>query len=237
MICGCHYRAPISVPPWTSQHQAQSSQVTASFLGLVPFGYSDICLANLIISSLCAHRAMPRPRLGLRYRVVAGSPGRRKVVDVQGMAAFAPLSGEEVSGQGGEGLWVFLHTHVVCYLLGPIPSTLSAHHGRGSRPQAYRPHCPHAGRDLRVVRFFPSPPPHQFWTWPLSSEYLVAPAAFVWSQLLTLAFQALVAIAPTPLSSLYPSRLDSTQLSPICLANSSYPSDVFGFTPPSGSPP
>ncbi|XP_036759263.1 39S ribosomal protein L4, mitochondrial isoform X2 [Manis pentadactyla] len=42
-----------------------------------------------------APRAMPRPRLGPRCRVVAGSPGRRKVVGVRDMAASAPRSGEE----------------------------------------------------------------------------------------------------------------------------------------------
>lgn len=34
--------------------------------------------------------------------MVAGSPGHRKAVDVQGMAVSAPQSGEEASGQGGE---------------------------------------------------------------------------------------------------------------------------------------
>lgn len=86
---------------------------------------------HLTLSSLCVHRAMPRPRLGPRCRVVAGSPGLRKVVGVRDMAASAPRSGEEVSEAvqaGGSALMevlVSVHTHPVRSLMSPIPSTLA----------------------------------------------------------------------------------------------------------------
>lgn len=75
----------------------QSAQLTAVFLGPAPFICNGTSLVNLTLSSLCAHRAMPRPRPGPRCGAVAGSPGHRKAVGAPGMAASAPQSGEEVS--------------------------------------------------------------------------------------------------------------------------------------------
>lgn len=116
VLRGCPAGALISVPPVVglpsgkrplpssllySQAWALSA-VTASASGTRPS-----------ISSLCTRRAMPRPRLGPRYGVEAGSLGHRKAVGVPGMAASAPRSGEEVSEEGREGSWGCLHTHLV----------------------------------------------------------------------------------------------------------------------------
>lgn len=88
---------------------------------------------------------------------MAGSPGHRKAVGVQGMAVSAPQSGEEASGQGGEearGLDVSLYTSgmMSCWSHSLYPTW-----GRDSKTQTHTPHRPHAGRDLRVVHFSPSP--------------------------------------------------------------------------------
>ena len=154
---------------------------------------------NLTLSSLCAHRATPRPRPGLRCGEVAGSPGSKKAVGAPDTAASAPQSGEEVSRSA----------HVCALprkspqpwlqpLIRPWPQPLSA-------PPLSSPLLAHTSHSTQ--RDLPKPP-----------------SSCVKSEPLILAFQPLVAVDPFSALSLPrpPDQVELTQSSSVCLANSSH---------------